>query len=60
MSTIAINNKAVVNNANNNHLTLVERFKKYILENSVTLAASEQLVLGNPASLKSFMEAKKN
>ncbi len=59
MSTIAINNKAVVNSANN-HLTLVERFKKYILENSTTLAASQSLILGNSASLKSFMDTKKN
>ncbi len=60
MSTVAIKNNAVINNANNKHLTLVERFKKYILENSTTLAASEQLMLGNPVSLKCFMEAKKN
>lgn len=59
MSTLAINN-TITNNKQNNRMTLVERLKKYILENSATLAASEQLILGSSASIRDFAEAKKN
>lgn len=60
MSTIAIKNNAVINNANSSHMTLGERFKKYILENATVLAASEQVALGNPTALKGFMDSKNN
>ncbi len=59
MSTLAINN-TITNNKQNNRMTLVERLKKYILENSATLVASEQLILGSSASIRDFAEAKKN
>lgn len=59
MSTLAINN-TITNNKQNNRMTLVERLKKYILENSSTLVASEQLILGSSASIRDFAETKKN
>lgn len=59
MSTIAIKNNAVINNAKSNHMTLVERFKKYIPENATVLAASEQVAFGNPTALKGFADNEK-
>ncbi len=59
MSTIALKNNAVVNNAKNSHISLGERIKKYFIENASTVVAAEQVSFGtSPIALKSIMADK--
>lgn len=60
MSTIAMTNDVVMNSNASKRMTLVDRFKKYILENADTLGAAGQTIAGNPTAVKSIMEAREN
>ena len=46
MSTVAIKNTMVMNNTEKK-VSLVERFKKYILDNAAYFAASSAMMSGN-------------
>lgn len=57
MSTVAIKNTMVMNNTEvNGKAGLVERFKKYILDNAAYFAASSAMMSGNGYAAAQIMK----